>query len=186
MKNEKEILLNPEEIQLLLEGGLFWKDIEPKLWSENPDSSARQLATEEYTDSEVLEEPVEEKDVRAILFGEDVVVKNRQIDLSHIQEEAPKVFVPEVAATEDSDLSLNYQEEKPADTGFIGSREEIEVGVEEKNSFLSMDSDDSENILLSDEIEPQDKPFLSGWKLLVVMGVVAVLTFGFWYYFLSR
>jgi hypothetical protein len=35
MMNEKEIMLNSEEIQQLLEGGLFWKDIEPKLAEEN-------------------------------------------------------------------------------------------------------------------------------------------------------
>lgn len=52
MKNDKkkEIWLDPEELRQLLEGGLYWKDIEPKLSEENAESIRRQLSLEDEAD----------------------------------------------------------------------------------------------------------------------------------------
>ncbi|MCM1564777.1 MAG: hypothetical protein NC238_02240 [Dehalobacter sp.] len=52
MKNDKkkEIWLDPEELRQLLEGGLYWKDIEPKLSEENAESIRRQFSLEDEAD----------------------------------------------------------------------------------------------------------------------------------------
>ncbi|NLM21787.1 MAG: hypothetical protein GX207_08580 [Peptococcaceae bacterium] len=184
-ENEKEILLNPEEIQQLLEGGLYWKDIEPKLAPENSVTINRQLPVD---NEEINPEPKakhdqiehdhatqdivnnfidsdEDKKVRAILLGESKIIKDRQIDLSHIQE---------ISATSEPEAMQTEGDKK---------QNQDEVPEKEKNFFL----DDTENVMLfSNEIDNNSEPFFKGWKLILLMIVVAALTFGFWFYFLGR
>ncbi|NLO97435.1 MAG: hypothetical protein GX091_05130 [Peptococcaceae bacterium] len=207
MNNEKEILLDSEEIQLLLEGGLYWKDIEPKLGSPNSATFRRRLPVTdeesnnqdpkrkdfikrtslnlEKSDEQDAREIVnklmddklmdgklmdggDDKKVRAILLGDNNIIKDRQIDLSQIRELAATSengVMPESKTTED--------------------KENLETPKEKKDFSL----EDTENVVLfSNEIEDQEKaePFISGWKLVLLMIVVAALTFGFWFYFLGQ
>jgi hypothetical protein len=176
MRKDKEIWLEPEEIQQLLEGGLYWTDIESKLSPENADSFRKSLSTEQDSEKEernelaaVGEETDEEQNVRAILLGEEnnlsskadaevleSVVRNRQIDLSQFGEKPDGPFIPQAAT------------------------------VEEENSNIAGDNEFKE-IMINNDIEPEEEhtPF-GGLKLVILLAVVAVLTFGFWYYFLSR
>jgi hypothetical protein len=175
MRKDKEIWLEAEEIQQLLEGGLYWTDIESKLSPENADSFRKHLSTEqdleigvESKPATAIKEASEEQDIRAILLGEEKVqdseastealgsvVKNRQIDLSQFEEKPDGPFIPQAATTE---------EENP--------------NIQEDNEF--------KEIMISSEIEPEEEhtPF-GGLKLVILLAVVAALTFGFWYYFLS-
>lgn len=169
MKKDKEIFLDPEEIQQLLEGGLYWTDIEPKLSPENADSFKRHISMEQEDADETVKSPVpvrefdEETDVRAILLGEekipdqmnelslkedDFIVKDRQIT------------IPLAAATEKDDL---------------------------ENIPDNQVDNELKEYILSSEIEPEEEhtPF-GGVKLIILLAAVAALTFGFWYYFLSR
>lgn len=198
-ENEKEILLNPEEIQQLLEGGLYWKDIEPKLAPENFVTINRQLSIDE---EEISEEPKakheiakheiakhdqvehdhatqdivnnfmdsdEDKKVRAILLGESNIIKDRQIDLSHMRE---------ISATTDTEVMGTEKDEKDQNDNLDEAQERG------KDFFL----DDTENVMLfsNEIIDNKSEPFFRGWKLILLMIVVAALTFGFWFYFLGR
>ena len=83
MKSEKEIWLDPEEIKQLLEGGLYWKDIETKLSPADAEGFRRDLKKEDLSIDDIIwepylniperkPEPEEESDhIRAILLGED-------------------------------------------------------------------------------------------------------------------
>ena len=193
-ENEKEILLNPEEIQQLLEGGLYWKDIEPKLAPENFVTINRQLSVDE---EEISEEPKakheiakheiakhdqvehdhatqdivnnfmdsdEDKKVRAILLGESNIIKDRQIDLSHMRE---------ISATTDTEVMGTEKDEKDQNDNLDEAQERG------KDFFL----DDTENVMLfsNEIIDNKSEPFFRGWKLILLMIVVAALTFGFWF-----
>lgn len=172
MNNEKEILLDSEEIQQLLEGGLFWKDIEPKLSHDNPVSFQRRMIFSDQSlndkeeDKEVAREVInfyaetdidDDKKVRAILLGENNIIKDRQIDLSHIQEVS-------------------------AASGDEGTEADI---IKETNQNFSANDPDSV-LIFSNELDNNEQPSFRGWKLVVLMIIVAVLTFGFWFYFLGR
>lgn len=102
MKKDKEIWLEPEEIQQLLEGGLYWKDIESKLSQENADSFKRHISVERDMDDDstfardsIFSEPVEEKDVRAILLGEDKTYELEKADEQAVIDEPQEEVIEE-------------------------------------------------------------------------------------------
>ncbi len=194
MKNEKEILLNPGEIQQLLEGGLYWKDIESKLSLENEDSFKRCLNLEDDSETKVItnitqdvKSSEEGKEVRAVLLGEDSIVKDRQINLSHIQEEFSGSYNQQAGTTESSGKGSDY-DYKYLDENKYGDKFEHET--DEETLFISDLKEETgvrtEDIVFSNEIGFKEEPSLRGWKLVLLMGIVAIITFGFWYYFLSR
>lgn len=173
MKKDKEIWLEPEEIQQLLEGGLYWADIEPKLAPENADSFRRHAKIEPEEEPGGLNqpqgkdwEPDEQKDVRAILLGEENrIIKDRQIDFSNLEDGVHHSFVPLAAADEERDLEW-----------------------EESNNEMKQEADNEfKDIIFSSEIESEEDertPF-GGLKLILLLTVAAALTFGFWFYFLN-
>jgi len=59
MKNKKEIWLNPEELKQLLEGGLYWKDIESKIYDGEAGSFNRNLKKEDLKIEHINWEQVE-------------------------------------------------------------------------------------------------------------------------------
>lgn len=267
MKKDKEIWLDPEEIQQLLEGGLYWIDVESKISPENANSIKKQLNMDQDFDIEGISKPTlvigqpddEEKDVRAILLGQDKlqarraelsaqgfdpIIKNRQIDISNVEERLHSSFMPEAAATEEDFQEIKAQEElflgKGQEESFIDkeqeelfideeqseekvafsdrdgseenllkerlfavdSEEEKEVGLDERSCFSHFDDDEDtldisipshqvdnelKDFILSNELEPEEEEQASfgGLKLIILLAVVAALTFGFWYYFLS-
>ncbi len=206
MKNEKEIWLNPEDVQQLLEGGLYWKDIEPKLSPENLDSFRRQAISDELEIEEVTRDASENKkalpgnetrkseendEVRAILLGE--------MSLAATAEpEGDKDALEGQAGFEEDSLV------RTSEHASIHSDDETEVSYEEKNRFLNLGSEedtlnpgnrgifsnDSQPIHDEDGDEDEDdeesSKALGGLKLVILLAVVASLTFGFWYYYLSK
>ena len=220
MKNQKEILLNPEEILQLLEGGLYWKDIETKVeeravkrkldlgeeekgkamesFPETAANEAAALVGPESQDDlasdiqyhnkafEKLEEKdpeeVEQEAVRDILLGErQEILKDRQIDLTQIQELA-KPLREQATST---DLEDTYPEERdPIIAERSRSTEETtgnnaspgidtEINKEEKDRFTeyikSMYADDETGDIFDEEIEDFREPFWRGWRLLLLM-----------------
>jgi len=221
MKNEKEILLNTEEIQKLLEGGLFWKDIETKTVLPDIDSIKRnikddteeteniQCKTMEEKITENIREYEEERELRAVLLGEQSVIKDRQINLNYIQEK----LIPDEAEASDElaavmeEAELQKDLDIDGDKGISGNicednnsdkvedsdefddsrpREEEGISFTDRSRFDDYFNNNAEEDILEEDTEFQEKPFLSGWKLVVLMGLVAAVTFGFWYYFLSH
>jgi hypothetical protein len=161
MTKEREIWLDPEEIQMLLEGGLYWNDIESKFSKDNADLLKRRIDKEHTLDiDEIIREASvsknsgdyknkssnepgvditephidtteshNEEDVRAILLGEnrppvrnpeieknsyDTVMKDRQIDFSHMQEDLQRPFMSQAAASRE-EKRWRRQEKRDSD-----------------------------------------------------------------------
>ncbi|RNC28543.1 MAG: hypothetical protein AWM53_01523 [Candidatus Dichloromethanomonas elyunquensis] len=198
MKNEKEIWLDTEEIKQLLEGGLYWNDIESKFSDHKRHSIQRPLDQDASLDIDIEEKAqlmkeYDEEDVRAILLGEvkDLdqlndpllkgnasVVADRQINLSHVEEELEHPFFAESASAE---------EEKRIQTGNNEIEESSETQIF-RNELFPNEEKDSEfkEMIFSNEIGSEEGPSFGGKKLIVILIVVGIITFGFWYYFLSR
>ncbi|HHV65940.1 MAG TPA: hypothetical protein GXX46_12880 [Peptococcaceae bacterium] len=179
MKKDKEIWLEPEEIQQLLEGGLYWKDIEPKLYGQDAGSVKRQPAIAEEPNLEEIE-TVPDQDVRAILFGEKPLPEKTltEAETAAASEENNKEKENKI-----EDIRPYYpKEEGPAEEEtkvFPGPAAEIFTGATAENEL--------KDLILRDEEEEEEEgtPF-GGLKLILLLIVVAVLTFGFWFYFLNR
>lgn len=202
MKNEKEVWLDEVELKQLLEGGLYWKDIETKLSPADSEGFKRKAPKEDVNINPIVwepyvnkshpdtlqEEPQTESDqIRAILLGEEnlkeqksdsdqEIVKDRQVNLNYLQEdylqeEKELASVPHAAVGEDSEVKT---EEKDA---FSTIDEEDVLKVREDKHF-----DDDDDFMM--ELENKGTPF-GGLKLIVLLIVTAIVTFGFWYYFLS-
>jgi len=113
MKKEREILLAPEEIQQLLEGGLYWKDISSRLSSASsndfPSLNIKEdLDLEEVTRSlTAANEDEEEKSVRAILFGENKKYTESAADVSFEAETEPE---PEPELTTQKDTAVRTED----------------------------------------------------------------------------
>jgi len=126
MKNDKkkEIWLNPEELRQLLEGGLYWKDIEPKLSEENVESIRRQFSPEDdadINDSTINEHdqddgeydrtagkfPEEDQAEAGPVFTGDLDEDNEEIrtillgDQNLGQDELQRLFISQAASLED-------------------------------------------------------------------------------------
>ncbi len=183
MKNEKEFWLEQAELKQLLEGGLFWKDIETKLSPADNEGFKRKVSKEDVNINPIVwepyvnkshpdtlqEEPQTESDqIRAILLGEENL---NYLQEDYLQEEKELASVPHAAVGEDSEVK---KEEKDA---FSTSDEEDALKVREEKHF-----DDDDDFMM--ELENKGTPF-GGLKLIVLLIVTAILTFGFWYYFLS-
>ncbi|KUO64447.1 MAG: hypothetical protein APF84_10785 [Gracilibacter sp. BRH_c7a] len=208
MKNEKEIWLNPVELKQLLEGGLYWKDIETKL---SDDGFRRNALKEDVSIDDIIWEPClnknpeprqeerqeqsqESDSIRAILLGEEnhkdqlepdsdqELVKDRQISLNYLLEEKELATIPHAAAEEESDQIEKAPEVEAEALAMY--EEDSEVKYEEKDAFSSEDKhfDDDDFIM---EIENKGTPF-GGLKLVILLIATATITFGVWYYFLSR
>lgn len=241
MAKEKEIWLDPEEIRMLLEGGLYWNDIESKFARKDSDSLKQRIDNEDIPDiDEIITdnrssnqqrddngEAHNDEDVRAILLGETPVrnpeieqnggknlIKDRQIDFSNMQEEIQRPFIVEAAVTEEEKMEKpgknddiligaderQVYEEQQMGKAFYGlpPAEESEVGWDEKNNFSGLGAqaeykatipDRPFNNLTYDDIkdEEEDKgSAFGGLKLVILLVVVALVTFGFWYYFISK
>jgi len=185
MKKEKEIWLDPDEIKQLLEGGLYWNDIEPKFSPENIQEIKRSLGKDDMMDAEKVEmesgQSDEEEDVRAILLGESFALQSDtiEVDKKNAQEAEnvqPKAYDVEIIGGAAEENRVEDRRNDPVD-----SKEEMEVGFEEKNSF-----GDIKEIILEDGIEEEQTPFLGGLKLVLLLIVAAATTFGFWFYFINR
>lgn len=254
MAKEKEIWLDPEELQLLLEGGLYWNDIESKFSKENADLLKRRIDKDDTLDIDEIireaslsrnpggnknkssnNEPAadttevhNEEDVRAILLGENkppvrnpeieqndysAVIKNRQIDFSHMQEDLQRPFMSQAVATQEEKMEKTEKkeilvgadereayEEQQIRQGLYGLApvEESEVSRDEKNNFSGLGAqadypadqkpDHPLSSDYSEEIEDEQEEhgsFFSGFKLVILLVVAALITFGFWYYFVS-
>jgi hypothetical protein len=126
MKNDKkkEIWLNPEELRQLLEGGLYWKDIEPKLSEENAESIRRQFSPEgdadinDFTINEHDQDdgeydrptgkfPEEDQAEAGPVFTGDLDENNEEIrtillgDQNLGQDELQRLFISQAASLED-------------------------------------------------------------------------------------
>lgn len=234
MKKEQEILLDPEEIQQLLEGGLYWNDIQPKLSPENIDAIKRQLNLDEDLEIDQIkrsttieEECDDEKDVREILLGEDKaqsrtndspdkgfepVIKNRQINLSQMEAAITEETLSEESLSDKTLLKGTLPEDMQEEENLIrrklfgtDSDEEAEVSCEEKNRFFHLNErsadetgtgedrsskvfadNELKDMILNDEIEVEEEhTSFGGLKVILLLVVVAFLTFGFWYYFIN-
>ena len=211
MKNEKEIWLDSEEIKQLLEGGLYWKDIETKISLGDTEGFKRNLKKEDVSIDDIIWEPVvtnqpavnsfrperdheviEDSDqLRAILLGEE----------KQYPEKDEKASSPvEVIKDRQIDLKL-FQEQEIASIPLAASQEESdqvfaeesEVMADEKDSFSDMNewkvpSVEDKRHLDEDfyeELENERTPF-GGLKLIALLVISAAVTFGFWNYFLSR
>lgn len=209
MKNEKEIWLNPEEIKQLLEGGLYWKDIETKLSPADAEGFRRNLKKEDLSIEDIIWEPhlnkfqpeilKQERDeegnqVRAILLGEDNVIKDRQIDLSFIKVEKELASVPLAAVEEEPEIRqredilyevnrVDFEEEGDKDFQEV-YKEDSAVKDDEMNAFSNIVNKHFDDEAFMMELENKGTPF-GGLKLIVLLVVTAVITFGCWYYFLS-
>lgn len=167
MKNEKEVWLDQVELKQLLEGGLYWKDIETKLSPADNEGFKRKVPKE---DVNIQEEPQTESDqIRAILLGEENI---NYLQEDYLQEEKELASVPHAAAGEDSEVK---NEEKDAFSTFSTSDEEDVLEVREDKHF-----DDDDDFMR--DLENKGTPF-GGLKLIVLLIVSAIVTFGFWYYF---
>ena len=227
MKNEKEIWLDSVEIKQLLEGGLFWKDIQPKISLGDKDGFKRNLKKEDVSIDDIIWEPVvnnqpiinsapdpgsnrelnEESDqLRAILLGEEnreesreqetvedrpsitsEVIKDRQIDIKFIQEQE-LTKVPHAAVKEESDNIFAEDSEVKADEKdtFSGMMFRENQGTTTPKSIISSGKEDRHlDEDFYEELENERAPF-GGLKLIVLLLISAAVTFGFWYYFLSR
>ncbi|NLI92348.1 MAG: hypothetical protein GX434_09140 [Peptococcaceae bacterium] len=231
MMKEKEIWLDPEEIKQLLEGGLYWNDIESKLSSDNANSMKRLPEKDDSPEidiEEIIKEasakakqpkmeeraPLikehDEEDVRAILLGEGKVslkpekppiesnhsiIKDTQIDFGHFERELEPAFLSQAASTEEDNRLESI------------IREEKEVGGEERNSFSVLGQKEDllqtrifrneistargtgrgiGDMIIGDETDEEKESSFGGMKLIILLIVVGIATFGFWYYFLSR
>lgn len=187
MKNEKEIWLDQVELKQLLEGGLYWKDIETKLSPADTEGFKRNMPKEDVsiadiiweplnqTHTEILqEEPQAEGDqIRAILLGE----RNNEE-----QEEEALSSVPH-AAVEEEESEVKH-EEKDA----FSSRDVVDhLQPKETYEWLTPENKDKhfddDDFMM--ELEDKGTPF-GGLKLIVLLIVTATVTFGAWYYFISR
>lgn len=194
MKKEQEILLNPEEIQQLLEGGLYWRDIQPKLSPENSDNFRRHLSIDEDSDideikisEDIPKEIEEEKDVRAILLGEEKPIPlaaASEEDNTAGEEEIIKKrlfrYVSEEQATEVETESISdIKNEHTVPNVMLNNRDSLY----KKNEFRDNEFKD----IFNDDDEPEEErsPF-GGLKLIILLAIVAAATFGFWYYFLTK
>lgn len=152
-----------------------------------------------------------EEDIRAILLGEEnspdkiseipsdpkaIVTKDRQIRLNRGEENFEHPIFTLAATDEEADLTGSLLQAETA------------IGQEEKESFARRDNEETKvfrNKSLSglnsgqdkkdlffdkkmDDLEFEDeeeKPALGGFKLVLLLVVVGILTLGFWYYFLT-
>lgn len=204
MKNEKEIWLDQVELKQLLEGGLYWKDIETKLSAGDTEGFKRNAMKEDVsidaiiwepclnkTHHEILkEEPQTESDqIRAILLGEENleeqkpnldqdVIKDRLINLNYLPEdylqEENELASVPHAAAEE-DSEVKYEEKDVFSTRDV--EDQLEVKSREDKHF-----DDDDDFIT--ELENKGTPF-GGLKLIVLLIVSATVTFGVWYYFLN-
>lgn len=208
---DKEIWLGSEEIQLLLEGGLYWNDIEPKVTvkkdflkdsprlesdsqQDNKHQDYIQLFDEEC-DGEVSSIPIGQNTRRMHAeitpemnnpeitqemnqeMNQEITpeIKDRQIDLSNLNEKSGRTFAPDAGVFEHEYQDLEFD------------KAESDVGTEERNALISMYGPEDipeVNVSWVGELEGEASPFLSGYKLIILLTGVALLTFGFWYYFL--
>ncbi|UWG97858.1 hypothetical protein LPY66_03325 [Dehalobacter sp. DCM] len=150
MKNEKEkeIWLNPEELQQLLEGGLYWKDVAPKMSLENTDSFKRQFnidngpQTENPTAEEAVYTPIsvtaqdEEGDS---LFKDDAVYEENAEELrtillgdrNAVNDELQASFISQAASLEDDFITT------------FGNEADLEDATDESKKFnKNMESED--------------------------------------------
>ena len=192
MKNEKEIWLDQVELKQLLEGGLYWKDIETKLSAGDTEGFKRNVMKEDVSIDAIIwepclnkthhgtlqEEPQTESDqIRAILLGEEnheeqksnldqEVIKDRLINLDYLQED------------------YLQEENELASVPHAAMEEDSEVKYEEKDVFSTEDKhfDDDDDFIT--ELENKGTPF-GGLKLIVLLILSATVTFGVWYYFLN-
>lgn len=189
MKKEREIWLKPEEIQQLLEGGLYWKDIEAKLSPEGRSITIEKdertagikenegLIGEEETEAvhgerrlEVAAQEPESEQVRAILLGEmekEPVIKDRQIQIEQLREEVEETC-SSIAATGSEDIITDKVSAKESSVE--------ENAVSANNEFKE---------LIFNKPEEEERPVFGGFKLVLLLIAVAALTFGFWYYYVS-
>ncbi len=156
MKREKEIWLDPEEIQQLLEGGLYWNDIEQKSFPDGAESlrstieedgtdiqgiireapSIRNIIMESSSTDIVTKQPVEEEDVRAILLGE---------GRSQLKEYQPEVQAPLEQSNslyKDRQIDFSHIQEdiqRPFMAHAVATQEEDGFQVEEKEPLLGLD-----------------------------------------------
>lgn len=263
MSKEKEIWLDPEELQQLLEGGLYWNDIESKFSKENADLLKRRIDKEDTLDvDEIIREASfsstfadnknkssnepgvdipeshNEEDVRAILLGENrtpaknpeieqdsynTVIKDRQIDFSHMQEDLQRSFLSQAAASREETMEKTgkeailigaeeqeaYEERQMRQELYgLAPLEESEVSRDEKDNFSGLGvqaeytaarpnnqqainqkpdqpfKNSTYSDEFEDELEERGSPF-GGLKLVILLIAVALITFGFWYYFIS-
>lgn len=208
MKKEQEILLEPEEIQQLLEGGLNWEDISSRLSPDNStdpqDSNSREELDEEELDEELDLEKVtnsliaavedeEEKSVRAILFGED---KSFPESTPEIDFEVEAEAEPETEIITQENTAIRTEDEVVINRQIDLSRMEADLKAQpilgdpevdnELKSILSeqFNAEQEQDLEMGEEEEEEKAPF-GGLKLVILLVVVAVLTFAFWYYFLD-
>ncbi|NLP45163.1 MAG: hypothetical protein GX351_11130, partial [Peptococcaceae bacterium] len=211
MKKEQEILLEPEEIQQLLEGGLNWEDISSRLSPDNStdpqDSNSREELDEEELDEEELDEEEldeeldlekvtnsliaavedeEEKSVRAILFGED---KSFPESTPEIDSEAE--VEPETEIITQENTAIRTEDEVVINRQIDLSRMEADLKAQpilgdpevdnELKSILSeqFNAEQEQDLEMGEEEEEEKAPF-GGLKLVILLVVVAVLTFAFW------
>lgn len=214
MKNKKEIWLNPEEIKQLLEGGLFWKDIEPKLYEGESGSFSRDLKKEDlsiddinweeadkYKQQEQVQQQEhlnEDEQARLILLGEEKiedaptdqggqnpVLKDRQINFDYFQEKKELHNIPYAAAAEEDQTNFFTEKDVP-------EKENEDIGVIfEENKEEEDEADESffaqeEKFLFSRDIEPEEgRSVFSGLKLVLLLVITAALTFCLWFYFVG-
>lgn len=161
MKNEKEkeIWLNPEELQQLLEGGLYWKDIEPKVALENTDSFKRPLSIDsDSDDSNVAEETFlftdytaddEEnvEELRTLLLGDRNAAKDEQQALFISQAASLEVDFPASGQDENIGPDVNGTYSVMSSEAEIQSETDIieEDKTEIKTELMEWDSDSTYN-----------------------------------------
>lgn len=211
MKSEKEIWLDQVELKQLLEGGLYWKDIETKLSPGSTEGFKRTVLKEDVSIDDIIWEPyvnktypetlqeepqTESDEIRSILLGEEnqekqksdldqEVIKDRLINLNYLQEdylqEEALASVPHAAVEEDSEVK--YEEKDAFSSSDIATHlqpEEASSWLTPENKNKHFDDDD-----FMSELENKGTPF-GGLKLIILLIVSATVTFGVWYYFLSR
>lgn len=160
MRNEKqkEIWLDPEELQRLLEGGLYWKDIEPKIALENTDSFKRQFSIDgALNDSEVFAEGMSSTEIEvplkdeedAYLFTDDAA--DDEVDAEELRaillgdknaakDELQALFISQAAALEE-DFSrigqdeVNWPLESKAESVAVVEKDEAEIGEYDRSEI---------------------------------------------------
>jgi len=206
MKKEREILLAPEEIQQLLEGGLYWKDISARLSpvkSTDQDMDMKEeLDLEEVTRSlTAASEDEEEKSLRAILFGEDKKYTESAAEIDFNAEPEPEPE-PDFAAEKDTpirkedevvinrqiDLSrmeADLKAQSPSDLKTEPILNDPEVDNEFKSILNEQNNVERQQDQETELDEEEESTAFGGLKLIILLIVVAALTFAFWYYFLD-
>lgn len=139
MIKEKEILLNPEELERLLDGGLYWKDIENKILDETETrkqfkdevtSEKARIKSDNLVKRETAASKERENDdgeVRSVLLGDDSLPKN--------QSEAKAISEEQFADSGQEEIRFNKNLNRQININYTASEDFILMEKKEESKI---------------------------------------------------